>query len=114
MFEILKESAATEDSGRVTVAGDTVSRLVFQVVDADEAWEGTLKVGVRVLDSGAAGVEDVVYPPIRDRSDESVILGATGITEPGTYEIDATGVELVFEHTRTAGALSVYGQAVRG
>lgn len=110
MIQILKNSAVTENSTRLEAGSTRAAKLVIEVRDGG-GWNGTIKVNARARGRGAAGAGATwsKYLPITNLETGANILAGTGITAPGLYSVDITGLEVRLEHTRTAGTVHVDG-----
>lgn len=88
---------------------ETVSTYVFEIVD-EGSFAGTITVGARLI--GRARLGEETFPhllAITERATGQVIPGATGVTSPGIYSVDVSGVEAELQIDCDAGEYSAYG-----
>jgi hypothetical protein len=100
-----KSSSASEDIALGNASSGATGRMVIHVVGA--SWTGTLTPRGRVAGSGAA----LSALQATKRSDDTAV---SSISADGIYAIDASGLDVVLTHARTAGSVTVYAQPVVG
>lgn len=74
---------------------------------------GAVRVSARV--AGGPGAFGVTFLPITNVSSGATIAAGTGITAPGLYSVDLTGLEVRVEFTAGTGAtnVNVIGELIR-
>lgn len=110
MRTLFSNSVTTENADTITSRDPFVNTLRVEVYD-EGSWSGSIKFAARLRGSSEAFTH---FLAVVDLDDNSSIQGTTGITVPGLYAVDISGMEVQAQHTRTIGSMSANATLLRG